>query len=366
MKIAIQRACCLAVLAAAVLSATPAEATLLVHEPFAYADGDLNGQGATNTFGMTGTWTTNDVNGNPARVHSYSTEGLQSGIKVSSNAFNTFDGTVANLPTSGGYAGVAPPDVPGATGNTTDHMEFSRPLDPSVTATFTDGSTTWASFVYARGFSANATAAKLAIGAGFLNGERGHTATGEAIGGGGGVGSSSNNNTFKLYPQFWDEVTTGSGSFQNFDHNGLQANSGSTANNVTEFFTRYTVDGLLEAVPNVIVMKIDWSDTGFDVISLAVFSQNDILSEANFDALVLANSTTSAGWTTQADLDQSQFDTLSIAGARYFVDEIRIGTSFDSIVGASVTAVPEPGTFILAGCGLLGLVGLAVRRRRRN
>jgi hypothetical protein len=337
-----------------------AHATLLVYEGFGYADGDLNGQGATNTFGMTGVWNTDFATGNPAEVHSYSTQGVVSGTAVTVvPGLNSFDGTVANLPTSGGYVGSGPPATPGAEGNTTDHMGFSRSLDPSVTATFTDGSTTWFSHVYARAFSANASAAKFTIGAGNFLEDRGHRATGEGIGGGGGLGP----NVSRLYPQFWDEETAGSGNFQDFDHTGLQPFSGGSGiTAVTDTFIRYSVVDGVEAVPNIIVGKIDWSDTGPDVISYAVFSQDDVLSEAAFDALVLANSTTSAGWTTQPDLDQSQFDTIAFAGGRYFVDELRIGTTFNDIIGAAVESavVPEPSTFTLL---LLASVAALGRRR---
>ncbi|NIP98541.1 MAG: hypothetical protein GWO24_36085, partial [Akkermansiaceae bacterium] len=41
------------------------------------------------------------------------------------------------------------------------------------------------------------------------------------------------------------------------------------------------------------------------------------------------------------DLDQSEFDVLNIAGLKFFVDEIRIGTTFDDVVKGGV-APPVP------------------------
>jgi len=82
------------------------------------------------------------------------------------------------------------------------------------------------------------------------------------------------------------------------------------------------------------------------------------MSEAAFDALVAAKPVlSSANWTAnKPDLDQSQFDTLNVAGTKFFVDEIRIGTTF-----SDVAPVPEPGTLALLGSG--GLL-LLLRRRR--
>ena len=133
--------------------------------------------------------------------------------------------------------------------NLTDHMELWRTLDPSVTASFTNGRTTWFSFVSVRGNSANPQGMRIALGhAGsisfplpingvettLLGEDRGGKAGGEAIGGGG----SSIKNGYKILSQFWDSVTGSPGetntigpttpnTFSNYDIGGIQPGSGS-------------------------------------------------------------------------------------------------------------------------------------------
>ena len=76
------------------------------------------------------------------------------------------------------------------------------------------------------------------------------------------------------------------------------------------------------------------------------FYETDEITEDAFDALVAAQPTLSSrNWpdavtpadpanpSNRPDLDQSQFDTINISSLKFFVDEIRIGTTFDDIVG---------------------------------
>ena len=97
-------------------------------------------------------------------------------------------------------------------------------------------------------------------------------------------------------------------------------------------------------------MKLQWdADTnGEDIISVARFLQEDTISEANFDAMIAAQpNLSSANWdpANKPDLDQSQLDTITFMGIKYFVDEIRIATTFDEAVPGP--SAPQPGDFNL-------------------
>jgi hypothetical protein len=348
-------------------------ATLLVYEPFNYPSGTTSGTGVllngqSGGTGMTGSWATVNT-GTANSVTNYLQPNL-SGVNLNTGVANTFNGTVANLPTSGGYFGSI---GLGGTANTTDHIYAYRTLDPSVTATFTAGSTTWFSFVSARAFNANATGPKLAIGAGRLStSDRGQTALGEAIGAGGGLGTNAGSNTSKVYGQFWDQAVAGTGTFQTYDATGSNPlnNSSTTPLNTDpaispwQAFTWASDSGTGQPIANIVIGKIQWNDGTPDVLTVARFlPTSGTLTEALFNSSALPSSTT---WAVQPDLDQSKFNTISIAGGRYFADEFRIATTFDEVVGVSI--VPEPSLLAVLGAGLAGLtaaVGLQRRRRFR-
>jgi hypothetical protein len=127
----------------------------------------------------------------------------------------------------------------------------------------------------------------------------------------------------------------------------------------------------LIGVPNIIIGKIEWHDGNTpDVISLATFQQTDTLSESAFNALIAAHPNLStANWSgtmpgyTQTSvkpvIDQSKINTISLAGGKWFADEIRLATTFNEVVGQ---AVPEPSAVI----SLLGGVGMLLGLRRRR
>jgi len=332
-----------------------AQATLLVYEPFNYTSGTAAGPtgngfllaGQNGGTGFSGAWSTYTNSSSPITVYP---GGTLSGVdyNTAGPVPQTFSGSVTNLPTSGGYFGM------GGT-NSTDHMQVWRTLDPSVTATFTNGSTTWFSFVSSRGYTANPSGMKLAIGHGRLIEDRGGSASGEAIGGGNGLGSSERN-VRKVYPQFWDSVTGSAGettgSFNNYDVQGLETGTAGLVHYISAPYTASGVpiptndtDGLqsmlvtpTDSTPYIVVGKIDWRPNGTpDIISVVRFYQTDTLSEDAFNAAIVAQPLLcSANWPAgvpQPDLDQSKFDTVTLAGGKWFGDELRIATTFPEVVG---------------------------------
>ena len=98
---------------------------------------------------------------------------------------------------------------------------------------------------------------------------------------------------------------------------------------------------------NIVIGKIEWDADvgGEDIVSVARFLETDRLDEVEFDSLITASPNLStANWTAnKPDFDQSQFDTLSIAGLKFFVDEVRIGTTFRDIIKGGVRPeIPPP------------------------
>jgi hypothetical protein len=198
----------------ALAGAPASRAELLVHEPFNYSAGTpsgngvkLSGQGGTTETGFLAgsTWTTANFGGGAAFIDDSITvyaEGAPSGI-VANNGIdaNPFDGTYENLPHSGGYFG----SIDTAT-NATDHLIVWRPLDPGVTATFADGTSTWFAYVKARSYSNNARSPSFALAASSLGEDRGNLAFGEAIGAGG-----MNNAGTRIFPTFWDQALSSPG-----------------------------------------------------------------------------------------------------------------------------------------------------------
>jgi len=352
-----------------VLMAGSANATLLVYEPFDYSDGWLNGQGGA--LGTVDTWVTNDTGcGDGWRVHP---EGQLTGVAVNGGydannpsapgILNTFDGTVYNLPTMGGFVGMAGPEdrgLPYGTDGGTGNLDAHIGLDPSVTATFQSGTTTWFSYVGAYAWDRNQGAPTFMIGTDpTTNGSRGLTMENEGEGIGG-VGGPTRYNLFRVYPHYFKDGLhhqTPGGYLDGVlgDHNGI----------VTRFESTATSDGVLGpddrmswqssdadgfGAANIIIGKIEWdADTGgYDIITVVRFLETDVIDEAAFDDLVAAQPTlSSANWrdandpadpnnpSNKPDLDQSQFDTLNFSSLKFFVDELRIATTFEEVIGMS-------------------------------
>jgi hypothetical protein len=345
----------LAASAATLLAAHSAHAALLVYEGFDYSTGTvlgsgvvLNGQGGSE-LGLTGTWTAQNSGGsNVAQSTTVYPQGSPTLITVNNSnvpgpeIVNQFDGTVANLETSGGFIGATDTtNHDGSWTNGTDHIEIWRPLDASVTATFTTGNTTWFSYVSTYGYSANPRAPSFYIGAGNLIEDRGNSATAAGIGGGG------TNNDRAVMPLYWNT--------------GVISNNGT--HNPTEGYMTWAGNSLDFGAPNITVGKIEWNaDTnGGDIITVVNFYETDTIDEAAFDALVAGTPwLSSANWAALSpDLDETTFNMVSIGGGRFFADEIRIGTTF----GDTVPYVPEPSAPALL---LVGLGATMMRRRRKS
>ena len=374
----------MAALVTGLVTGGAAQATLLVYEPFAhtYSDGSPGVgalAGGSGALGTSGGWTTFD-NNNDWYVHQ---EGNLSGVNLNgTNGPNLWDGTVGNLQTSGGYAGIPNPtsvsQLSTFNGNLADHMDASIALAASVTSTFTTGTTTWFSFVSVRGYNANPAAPSLMISSDpFTNDSRGSSMqnNGTAIGGG---GAFPRYNNFDALPRWFDDggaaTSTAHISPGGYlsgvlgGHDGIitgAGGTGTTSDGVLDDATQTTPwtggdIGVDYGVPNIVVGKIEWdADTGGeDIITVVSFLQTDVMDLAAFNALVAAKpALSSANWASnKPNLDQTAFDTLTLAGGKFFVDEIRLATTF----GEAVPYVPEPGAL-----SLLALGGMALLRRRR-
>ncbi|MCA9189241.1 MAG: hypothetical protein KDA99_26630, partial [Planctomycetales bacterium] len=344
-------------------------AELLVYEPFAYPDGNLNGK--SGALGTVGTWFSydflQDTWPNPQdgwRIHQ---EGDISGVYLSNQnpsndptGLNPWDGVVENLQTTGGYVGLAGPDDNGDpdpfNGEPGRWMDAFIALDPSVTSTFTAGSTTWFSFVSARGWDRNEESPQFMIASDpSPTSARGFSLDnfGSGIGGGGGPTRANYGDVFPAY--FIGGVNNHTpGGYQDGvlgGHNGVQDEIAPNADSngaleggvQTMIWEEVDADGNF-APANIVVGKIEWdADTnGEDIVSVVRFLETDTLSESAFDTLV-ANQPplSSANWpSNKPNLDQSQFDLINFSGTKYFVDEVRIGTTFADVAPSPTLSLP--------------------------
>jgi len=282
-----------------------AQAALLLYEPFNYTSGlgtTLNNQSGGTGFAAGSLWFAWNSNTYPS--------GPPTGFAICDATMQTlWNGTVTSVPQTGNYAGSPAPagnPTSGYNGNNPDHEWASRPLDPSITAGFTLGATTWMSYVEASDFKANAngTGGSFAIGSGTLgtasSDNRGWTAyDGWAIG----IGV----NSAKYFTAgFWDPSlgTTG---------------VNLTGTNGTKWLTT--------GAPQIGIAKIVWGDASTPTtIYQVTFNDGATLTEAAF------NSSTNLVVNT-ALVDPTICVNVMLGGARYNVDELRIGTTFNDVIG---------------------------------
>jgi len=334
-----------------------ASAELLVHEPFDYdPDEVLTGNGGA--LGTTGTWYSFDTISGDGKTQDWFVheEGEISGVGLSGAnpsieplGEHLYDGTVGNLATSGGYVGLwgaddwNDPDGPNI-GEPGRNLDANIGLAPGVTATFEEGSTTWISYVAVRGWDRNEETPNLTIGtdptpdgsraASLANG-------GSGLGTGGGPPRI---NRGHIYPMFFD-----GGVPRNHIGvtNGWRDDSFTVLEDGRMDWQELDADGYFGAV-NIVVIKIEWDADfeGEDIISVARFLEGEVMTEDAFEDLIDARpNLSSANWdaANKPNLDQSQFDVLNIAGLKFFVDEVRIATTFEEAVPSGASEICDNG-----------------------
>jgi autotransporter-associated beta strand protein len=312
-----RRSACLATLAIGLGGlVSTAKAELLLYEGFDYTAGtfpapysDQSGiltlNGANGGTGMTGNWTAANQDGTFVSPKGFAVNSASAGTK--------WNGVVSSVPQSGKYVGSpAPSGVVGSgfNGNNPDQMWAYRSIDPTVTASFTPGSTIWISYVEASQFNtnANSTGGMLAIGSGYFgtNG-RGEFVTGGPLA----LGIGINYSTKRFTAAVWNNTNA-----------GINAIGNSTNG------TPFIADGTAQ----IGIAKIVWGDatTTNTTIEMAAFANGVTINQAAWDsASKVSNSVL---------IDPATVNKISLGGARFTADELRIGTTLDDVLGIVIAA----------------------------
>lgn len=353
-------------------------AGMLVYEPFDYTAGtNLNVANGGGGFESGSTWSTATTNGGFVQIQP---AGVTSGVyQADGTTPCPFKAVYQYLPSKGNYAGMND----GGAGTTSlgsgraDHIYMWRKLDPSVTASFTNGSTTWLSFSSARGFSTQCRAPSFSIGAGrhaTTNNDRGDsmttgdTSSKEAIVIGGSSDGTAVPGTLNVTgpanwgmaaifkAQYYNTAGTrtypagltgavGAGSMSDPSYGadlpgnhgywmaggtGSYTGGGAAVWNYSTYNSGSVQIGDAKSRINVTVAKIQWGagSGGSDLVSYYVYHDNDPITKAAFDAGC-------ATWDTGVVSNKSTFNYLSIGGGRYFVDELRVATNFAAATGSN-------------------------------
>ena len=299
---------CAALLGASL--APSSSAALLFHEPFDYAAG-TGIAGQTPALGAASGWVdTSSGNGTPG--------GTPTAMPLTVRVVGTNGGATSGQ----GWTGIP---ASSAFANSGGYMEGMRRdnneghivLATSVTDQFVDGASIWLSYVSAPTTNSggnNNHEPDLAIGAAPIGGgtlDRARVAQGEAVG----VGSDFSSTNSPVQAAYWEAGT--------FNQNL----SGSA----------YAGTNPLTFEQQLIIARIDFGATG-ETITVNRFELDGSFTnptEADFNSGAV--SITSA-----TDLDNSSFNTLSFDAVRANLDEIRIATTFDEVIG-----IPEPSTALL-------------------
>ncbi|NIP98542.1 MAG: hypothetical protein GWO24_36090, partial [Akkermansiaceae bacterium] len=185
-----------------------------------------------------------------------------------------WDGTVENLPTSGGYAGLwgaddwNDPDP--NSGEPGRNLDANIGLDPGVTATFQSGTTTWFSYVAVRGWDRNEETPSLIIGTDPTpNESRGASLTnsGNGIGTGGGP---PRDNRPHIYPMFFEG---GNVHNVNGEWNRVWNNPGYTVPADSRMAWQELDEDMFFGAVNIVVGRIEWDADagGEDILSVVRF-----------------------------------------------------------------------------------------------
>lgn len=307
------------------LFVSTAEATLLVYEPFDYTPGQsLDGQGGG--VGMIDFWR---VGGNGTAPFA-TTNGVQV-IAPNLNPGPLWKGVCTSVPQTGVYVGsAATPGFNGMNGNNPNHMWAWRPLDPNIVTNFTRGSTTWMSCVQSQNFNVNNNylGMTFCLGAGVQNGlgGGGDPAPGRGTGvqGGPAVGLGiASAGWGAASPKFfiagvWDEPGYDGLTYIEENHTG---NTG----------IQVVIPGQTPPVW-INIVKIVWGDANNPTtVTMAAFKDGTALSEAAFDEFTRTNLQTAT--TSYMYVDPTTFTNISLGGGRWNCDELRIGTTFDDVIG---------------------------------
>jgi autotransporter-associated beta strand protein len=282
------------------ITVTAASHQALLTESFDYTPSGpngLNGRTGGTGFAAGSHWSADSNNETATRGFD-----ILDGAGAGTGGIAPWNGVLQSVPQTGKFAGSA------LYANAPDHLWAYRGLGPAATTAIANKQTLWLSCAIAATHFYNT--ASIAIGAAELLEDRGSIAAGQAIG----IGNGTSGGFGAAY---WKDEN---GTPTSGDRHEVHSTGASFAFNSATATT---------TTPYVLVAKIEWdADNGKDRVSIYRFTDGPPILRSTFDQGAVSIS---------ADLDQATFDTLSLAGSRFQVDEIRLGTSFADVVTAGAS-----------------------------